>query len=85
MRDARLDALEADNYVENADDAGDEAYVDSEVSPSNTGSFDRIQSSKSNLSSFQIVQGEDRAPTKRDSKRKRSGGNKPGAGGSKLM
>lgn len=32
VRDARLDALEADNYVENADDAGDDAYVDSDVS-----------------------------------------------------
>lgn len=30
VRDARLEALEADNYVENQD-AGDEAYVDSEV------------------------------------------------------
>ena len=31
VRDARLEALEADNYVENQGDAGDEAYVDSEV------------------------------------------------------
>ncbi len=31
VRDARLEALEADNYVEHQDDAGDDAYVDSEV------------------------------------------------------
>lgn len=30
VRDARLEALEADNYAEDQD-AGDEAYVDSEV------------------------------------------------------
>ena len=31
VRDARLEALEADNYVENAEEEPDEAYVDSEV------------------------------------------------------
>ena len=31
VRDARLEALEADNYVENAEEEADEAYVDSEV------------------------------------------------------
>ena len=31
VRNARLDALEADNYVENAEEEDDEAYVDSEV------------------------------------------------------
>ncbi|TFJ86096.1 hypothetical protein NSK_002916 [Nannochloropsis salina CCMP1776] len=30
VRDARLEALEADNYVENAGEEMDEAYVDSE-------------------------------------------------------
>jgi len=31
VRGARLEALEADNYVENAEEEPDEAYVDSEV------------------------------------------------------
>lgn len=31
VRDARLEALEADNYVEDAEEEADEAYVDSEV------------------------------------------------------
>lgn len=31
VRNARLEALEADNYVENVEEEPDEAYVDSEV------------------------------------------------------
>lgn len=31
VRNARLEALEADNYVENVEEEPDEAYIDSEV------------------------------------------------------